>query len=94
MKFLKSSRTLLGEVASVRRWDKLFGAAPDLVEELANEAVEENRAGRTLELEPHNLNSGAPPTRRLQMKIVGRAKHPSLRVAARIRARPGGPDCE
>ena len=49
------ARALLDEMASERRWDELFAASPDLLEDLANEALEEHRAGRTRSLTPGEL---------------------------------------
>ena len=49
------ARALLDDLASERRWDELFDASPDLLEDLANEALEEHRAGRTRELNPDKL---------------------------------------
>ena len=49
------ARALLDELASERRWDELFASSPDLLDELANEALEEHRAGRTEELDPKRL---------------------------------------
>ena len=55
MKFLNSSRTVLDELAFERRWDELFDGSPDLLEDLAKEALEEHRAGRTQNLDPDKL---------------------------------------
>lgn len=49
------ARALLDELASERRWDELFTGSQDLLEQLAAEAVEEHRAGRTKELDPDKL---------------------------------------
>jgi hypothetical protein len=49
------ARALLDELASERRWDELFAVSPDLLEHLADEALEEHRAGRTQELNPDKL---------------------------------------
>lgn len=49
------ARALLDEMASERRWDDLFAASPDLLEDLANEALEEHRAGRTQQLNADKL---------------------------------------
>jgi len=46
------ARILLEELASERRWDDLFAGSGDLLSELAEEALEEHRAGRTEELDP------------------------------------------
>ena len=49
------ARAVLDELASERRWDELFAASRDLLEELAKEALEEHRAGRTKKLDPDRL---------------------------------------
>ena len=49
------ARALLEELASERRWDELFAASPDLLEQLANEALEEHRSGRSKKLDPDRL---------------------------------------
>jgi hypothetical protein len=49
------ARALLDEIASERRWDELFAVSPDLLEHLADEALEEHRSGRTQELDPDKL---------------------------------------
>ncbi|HEY2990430.1 MAG TPA: hypothetical protein VGL11_22130 [Candidatus Binatia bacterium] len=41
------ARALLEELASERRWDELFAGSQDLLGQLADEALEEHRAGRT-----------------------------------------------
>jgi len=46
---------LLDEIASERRWDELFEATQDRLKELAREALEEHRAGRTQPLDPSKL---------------------------------------
>lgn len=48
---------VLSELASERRWHKLFEGSQDLLEELAGEALAEHRAGRTARLDelPHAL---------------------------------------
>ena len=46
------ARAVLDELASERRWDELFEGSPDLLEDLAREALEEHRAGRTQNLNP------------------------------------------
>ena len=48
------ARALLDEMTSEHRWDELFAASPDLLEDLANKALEEQRAGRTRPLTPDN----------------------------------------
>lgn len=49
------ARALLDEMSSERRWDELFAGSPDLLEELAKEALEEHRTGRTEKLDPDRL---------------------------------------
>ena len=49
------ARTVLEELASERRWDDLFAASPDLLDELADEALAEHRAGRTERLDRRRL---------------------------------------
>ena len=49
------ARALLDEIASEHRWDELFAASPDLLDDLANEALQEHRAGRTQPLTPDKL---------------------------------------
>jgi urease gamma subunit len=51
----KLARVLLDELASERRWDELFARSQDILEQLADEALEEHRAGRTKELDPDKL---------------------------------------
>ena len=51
----KLARVLLNELASERRWDELFTGSQDLLEQLADEALEEHRAGRTKEHDPDEL---------------------------------------
>ncbi len=46
---------LLEELASERRWEDLFAGSHDLLAELADEALEEHRAGRTEKLDPEKL---------------------------------------
>jgi hypothetical protein len=49
------ARALLDELSSERRWDELFTGSQDLLEQLADEALKEHRAGRTKELDPDKL---------------------------------------
>ncbi len=42
---------ILEELASERRWDELFERSADTLAELANEALAEDRAGRTRPLD-------------------------------------------
>ena len=46
---------MLEELASERRWDELFAKSSDILEELADEAITEFRAGRTQPLDPDKL---------------------------------------
>jgi len=49
------ARAVLDELASERRWDELFQASPELLEELSAEARAEYRAGRSKKLDPAKL---------------------------------------
>ena len=49
------ARVLLEELKSERRWDKLFAASPKLLDQLADEALEEYSQGKTQELQPEKL---------------------------------------
>ncbi len=51
----KLARVLLDELATERRWDELFAGSQDILDQLADEALEEHRAGRTKELDPDKL---------------------------------------
>jgi len=46
---------ILAELISELRWEKAFAASEDLLAKLADEALVEHRAGRTLELDPERL---------------------------------------
>jgi len=46
---------MLEELASERRWDELFAQSTHALEQLADEALAEFRAGRTQVLDPDNL---------------------------------------
>lgn len=46
---------LLAELASERRWDKLFAESQDVLEMLATEALDEHRRGQTQELDPEKI---------------------------------------
>jgi hypothetical protein len=48
-------RILLDELAAERRWEELFVGSPDLLAELADEALVEHRAGLTQKLDPKKL---------------------------------------
>lgn len=46
---------LFAELASELRWQKTFAQSEDLLAQLADEALAEHRAGRTLVLDPEKL---------------------------------------
>ena len=46
---------ILEEMASERRWDEAFHASADRLKQLADEALQEAREGRTEELDPDRL---------------------------------------
>ena len=46
---------LLAELASERRWDEAFASSGSALERLADEALEDHRAGRTRKLDPDTL---------------------------------------
>ena len=46
---------ILEELASERRWAVAFAASEDILAQLADEALEEHRQGRTLPLNPDEL---------------------------------------
>ncbi|QTA87538.1 hypothetical protein [Desulfonema magnum] len=48
-------RWLLNELASEKRWSRLFAESQDLLAQLADEAVAEFEEGRTELLEPEKL---------------------------------------
>lgn len=49
------ARWLLEELASERRWAAAFAQRPDLLGQLADEALAEHRAGHTVPLDPDAL---------------------------------------
>jgi hypothetical protein len=49
------ARWLLEELASERGWDSAFRGSADRLKELADEALQEAREGRTEELDPDRL---------------------------------------
>jgi hypothetical protein len=49
------ARWLLEELASEKRWSDLFAASQNKLADLASEAIEENRSGRTEPLDPDRL---------------------------------------
>jgi hypothetical protein len=46
---------MLAELISELRWRKAFANSEDLLAQMADEALVEHRAGRTLELDPETL---------------------------------------
>jgi hypothetical protein len=46
---------IIAEFASELRWKKSFADSEDMLSQLADEALAEHRAGRTLELDPDRL---------------------------------------
>jgi hypothetical protein len=46
---------LLEEIESERRWDEAFAKSGDLLSRMAEEALEEHRAGLTQDLDPDQL---------------------------------------
>jgi hypothetical protein len=46
---------LLDELASEARWARAFAASEDVLSQLADEALAEQRAGKTLPLDPDSL---------------------------------------
>lgn len=46
---------ILEELEDDQRWDEAFARSPDLLTELAAEALAEHRAGKTQELDPETL---------------------------------------
>ncbi len=49
------ARTLLDELESEKKWDDLFAESEDVLAKLATEALEEDKQGRTTELDPSKL---------------------------------------
>ena len=41
------ARWILEEIKAEKKWDKLFAESEDILEKLAEEALEEHRAGKT-----------------------------------------------
>jgi hypothetical protein len=48
-------RAVLDELASEKRWDDLFAGSEDMLADLAQQALEEHRKGRTKKLDPEKL---------------------------------------
>lgn len=46
---------LLAELASERRWEKLFADSQDVLSQLAAEALTEHRRGQTQDLDPDQI---------------------------------------
>ena len=46
---------ILEEIAAEHRWEENFAKSQDLLEKLAEEALTEHRAGKTVELDWENL---------------------------------------
>jgi hypothetical protein len=46
---------LLAEIDADRRWDELFSQPSDVIERMADQALEDYRLGRTLPLDPNSL---------------------------------------
>ncbi|MBI4288082.1 MAG: hypothetical protein HY671_06635 [Chloroflexi bacterium] len=49
------ARWLLDELASEKRWEKAFSESEDVLSQLADEALEEHRRGKTKPLDPETL---------------------------------------
>ena len=49
------AKWLLEELASERRWEKAFAESEDVLSQLADEALEEHRQGKTRLLDPDRL---------------------------------------
>jgi hypothetical protein len=48
-------RILLDELSAERRWEELFTGSPDLLSELADEALAEHHVGLTQKLDPEKM---------------------------------------
>jgi hypothetical protein len=46
---------LLEEIEDNRRWDALLAQPSEVIERMADQALEDHRLGRTLPLDPENL---------------------------------------
>jgi len=51
----KLAKWLLAELESERRWDEAFAGSADQLADLAEEALDEHRKGRTKQLDPDRL---------------------------------------
>jgi hypothetical protein len=49
------AQAILSELRGDEQWDELFAQSRDVLERLADEAMEEHRAGRTQPLDPDRL---------------------------------------
>jgi hypothetical protein len=49
------ARWILHELQSEQRWNELFARSQDLLAKLADEALAEHRAGKTVPLDPDTL---------------------------------------
>jgi hypothetical protein len=46
---------LLAEIEDNRRWDELLAQPSEVIERMANQALEDHRLGRTVPLDPESL---------------------------------------
>ncbi|HEX3577861.1 MAG TPA: hypothetical protein VHY33_04785 [Thermoanaerobaculia bacterium] len=46
---------LLAEIEDNRRWDELLAQSSEVIERMADQALEDHRLGRTLPLDPESL---------------------------------------
>ena len=46
---------LLAEIDADRRWDELFAQPSDVIERMADQAIEDHRLGKTIPLDPDTL---------------------------------------
>lgn len=49
------AKWLLDEIHSEREWDRTFAESEEILEKLADEAIEEKRKGKTKPLDPNRL---------------------------------------
>jgi len=49
------AKWVLDELHSESKWQKNFGESEDILEKLADEAIEEKRKGKTTPLDPNHL---------------------------------------
>lgn len=49
------AKWLMDEMESERRWEKLFSGSEDVLEKLADEAIEAKRQGKTVPLDLNHL---------------------------------------